>query len=78
MKYYIICDNTNRILAIHKVADSACACFQRMAKSDDTPQFLSLTRVETNDAGVVQKEFSIITFSKASGAIFNDSPPVLT
>jgi len=69
MKYYIICENTNRILAIHKVSDSACACFHRMMKSD--PRFLSLVCVETNNDGITQQEYNLLTYSKSSAALID-------
>lgn len=71
MRYYIICENTNRILAIHKVADSACACFQRMAKSEDVPRFLSLVCIETDNSGITQHEYNLLTYSKSSGALID-------
>jgi len=75
MKYYIICDNTSCILAIHKIADSAYVCFERLTKSGNVPLFLSLMRVETDIFGIKKNEVSILTFSKSSGITLVLSEP---
>lgn len=61
MKYYLICDASSSVIAIHKTADSAVACFHKLC----TPvtRFVSLIRLLTDDYGITVSDTLLLTYS---------------
>ena len=64
MKYYMICSDTESIVAIHKVQDSALHCFQSIISKGNFKHFLYLRQIETDENGLAIKEITMLTYSK--------------
>lgn len=74
--YYIIYDkppDERRILAIHRVYESAATCFNTLMKSGDYTRVLQIWRVHTNEFGYAIKEDPLYTFSKQLNLLINHS-----
>ena len=69
MRYYLIRDNEDNILAIHKTPDSAGVCFKRFTKAEDSPRFIYLQEVESNDTGIIIRTDTLATYSTRSCVI---------
>jgi hypothetical protein len=69
MLYYLICDNENRIFAIHKTPESARFCFKRLTELTDSPPFIHLIEMESNEIGVITRHATLATYSKSSSVI---------
>lgn len=77
-RYFMICDNSNRIIAIHKIYDSSYTTFRKLIASLREVEFLSLIRVIVNEFGVVQNESALHTYSASSSIIVNNESSSLT
>ena len=65
--HYILYDrppDERRIIAIHRVYESAVTCFERLVKSGDYTRVLQFWRVCTNEFGFAVKEEPLYTYSK--------------
>jgi hypothetical protein len=72
MRNYLIRDNENNILAIHKTPDSARFCFKKLTEKEDLPPFIYIQELETNDYGVVVRTDILATFSKVYSVILTE------
>ena len=54
--HYVICDHKRHIIAIHRVYDSAIACFDKIVQNLDSQESLYLNSVQTNQYGLVIME----------------------
>ena len=79
MRYYLICDNENRVIAIHKTPESAGLCFKRFTEKEDAPRFIYLIEMESNEIGVIIRHATLASYSKRSSVIVfpegNDGAP---
>ncbi len=75
MKYYIICDDTDRIMAIHKIYESAAYCFQSIINKGDFDRFLYIRMIDTDDHGLTIKEQTMMTYSKHLPMIIRPTEP---
>jgi hypothetical protein len=62
MKYFLICDHNNHVIAIHKTFDSAYICYRMRSVKGDFKVVLTLTIVDTDDYGVVVSEIILHTY----------------
>jgi hypothetical protein len=72
--YYIIYDkppDERRILAIHRVFESAEACFGKLMNSGDYTRVVQLWQVQTNEFGFTIKEVPLYTYSKQMNLLIN-------
>ena len=76
--YFMICDNSNCIIAIHKIYDSSYTTFRKLIATLGEAQFISLNRVIVNEFGVVQNESVLHTYSASSSIIVNNETSSLT
>lgn len=86
--YYIIYDkppDERRILAIHRVFESAATCFNKLMNSGDYTRVVQLWQVQTNEFGYAVKEVPLYTFSKQLNLLINHTqeadarpPPIRT
>lgn len=67
-QYFIIRDATDEghIIAIHRVWDSANACFSTLIKNGNFTRYMEMVGVCTDQYGLTTKEILIYTYSKAS------------
>ena len=63
--YYHIRD-VNKLLAIHKIADSAKCAYQRIIKEEKYERFIELVAIEVDQFGTVISEKLVYTYSKLS------------
>ena len=64
--YYIIRETDSRVIAIHKIYDSACVCFHRIIQMGQFERYLEMCRIMTNEFGLTQHETTLFSYSKAS------------
>ena len=66
MRYFLIRDDldANHIIAIHRVMDSALACFSGYITSGDFEDHLELVEINTNERGIATHESVIVSYSK--------------
>ena len=57
-EYYVICDNNQSIIAIHRVYDSAVACYEHFAKQGFS---VNIVAFGTNQYGIVVSEMIVNT-----------------
>ena len=60
----MICNETERVMAIHRIQDSALCCFQSIINKGEFERFLYLRQIETDDNGLAKKEHTLLTYSK--------------
>jgi len=75
MKYYLIYNTNNRVIAIHKTPESANLCFKRLTELDDTPHFIYLSEVEADEFGNVIRHETLATYSRGSGLTIHTDDP---
>jgi hypothetical protein len=63
--YYHIRD-VNKLIAIHKIADSAKAAYQRIIKDGNYERFIELVAIEVDQFGIVLNEKLVYTYSASS------------
>jgi hypothetical protein len=74
--YYMVYDkppDERRIIAIHRVYESAAVCFNKLMKSGDYTRVLQLWRVCTNEFGFAVSEEPLYTYSKQLNLVINHS-----
>ena len=74
--YYILYDkppDERRIIAIHRVYESAAVCFNKLMKSGDYTRVLQVWKVLTNEFGFAVAEEPLYTFSKQLNLLINHS-----
>ena len=66
MRYFLIRDDleTNHVIAIHRVLDSALACFSGYITSGDFEDHLELVEIDTNERGIATHDAVIVSYSK--------------
>ena len=66
MRYFLIRDNldSNHVIAIHRVLDSALACFSGYITSGDFEDHLELVEIDTNERGISTQNAVIVSYSK--------------
>jgi hypothetical protein len=55
-EYYVICDSNQSIIAIHRVYDSAVACYEHFVKRGFSDSGVSIIVFRTNQYGIVISE----------------------
>lgn len=68
MLYYLIREGAN-LMAIHRVGDSAAACFERLVREGKGERYLELIAYQTDDFGCRQIERLLYTWSRSTGII---------
>jgi len=58
-EYYVICDSNQSIIAIHRVYDSAVACYDHFVKHGT--KGISIVAFGTNQYGIVMSEMVVKT-----------------
>lgn len=75
--YYMICNNNNRVIAIHRIYDSSYASFRKLITACEYP-FLTLNYVVANQFGMIVSESILHTYSHSSSIIVNNATSTLT
>ncbi len=74
LRYYIIREEDGRVLAIHKVMDSAQACFVELcAKESFRGDEIQLIVVDVNDRGIVVSETVGYLYTRGESIIMANS-----
>lgn len=63
MRYFLICDNENNVIAIHKTPESARLCFKNLTEKEEVPRFIYLNEVESNELGIIIRYRTLATYS---------------
>lgn len=71
--YYIIRDalDANHVIAIHKIYDSAIACFNRFIRLECFHRYIDMVRVGVDEFGCVAGEMLMYSYSKQTRRIIN-------
>lgn len=66
MRYYLIRDDldTNHVIAIHRILDSALACFSAYISSGDYEDHLEIVEIDTNERGIVVSDAVAFSYNK--------------
>ena len=66
MRYFLIRDDldTNHVIAIHRVLDSAMACFVAYVRSSEYEDHLELVYVDTDERGKVVRDEVVASYNK--------------
>ena len=71
--YYVIShtdeEGVVNAVAIHRLADSAAACFKKLIADGGFQRYLELTRVCVNEFGYITDRQLLYTYAKSSGTI---------
>jgi len=59
---YVICDSRNSIIAIHRIYDSAVACFDKIAHSGKHKDMIYMISVRTNGQGLAEYTTLVKTY----------------
>jgi len=62
--YYLICTGARRVIAIHKIRDSAIAWFDAHVKKADCSEFVFLSVANMDNSGHLIKETMIRSYHK--------------
>lgn len=63
--YFHIRD-VNRLIAIHKIADSAKAAYHRIIKDDKYERYVELVAIEVDQFGTIISEKLVYSYSRSS------------
>lgn len=79
MRYFLIRDDldTNHVIAIHRILDSALACFSAYVSSGDYEDHLELMEIDTNERGVVVAEGVAFSYNKRMRTFSASRPDLL-
>jgi len=66
MRYFLIRDDleTNHVIAIHRILDSAMACFEGYIRSGDYEDQLELVYLDTDEFGKVVDDEVVVSYNK--------------
>ena len=64
MRYYMICEHNNRVIAIHKTFESAFVCYTMLVIKGNYNTVLTLISISTDDYGIVISEAILQTTVK--------------
>lgn len=60
-------DGETRAIAIHRILDSAAACYNHLIRTGDFERFLEMTHMRLNEYGYITSNELLYTFTKSTG-----------
>ena len=76
--YYLICTGTRRIIAIHKIRDSAISWFEAYVKKPECPELVFLSVANMDNTGKLVREILIRSYQKELDEITERADDITT